>query len=182
MMAKAIIALCSVLLLVGSPFGNSVQAGSDGARHASPLQEQSRDSDYSAQVRASEPLDLLIYNVWVRPTAPAPADGATPEAPIPGTVTGAYLTIENTGTRDYQLVGASSDLAAMTDIHQSTMDNGVMRMRQIDSLDIPAGETVTLAPSGYHVMLMDVTRDVYPGQAIPLTLTFADSNGATFRT
>ena len=64
---------------------------------------------------------MLIYNVWVRPTAPAPAEGATPEAPLPGTVTGAYMTIENTGSSDYQLVSVDADdLAEMTMLHQMT--------------------------------------------------------------
>src|SRR5215216_2109718 len=97
-----------------------------------------------AQAQDTQPTGLLIYNVWVRPTAPAPADGATPEPPLPGTVSGAYMTIENTGTTDFKLVGISDDFAEMTMLHQMTVDaKGVMRMHMIDSLDIPAGQTVT---------------------------------------
>lgn len=135
-----------------------------------------------AQAQFINPPELLIYNAWVRPTAPAPADGATPAAPILGTVTGAYLTIENTSDTDYRLVAIDADFAGMSMLHQSTVDDqGVMRMRMVmGGLDIPAGATVQLAPGGYHAMLMNVTADVYPSEAVPLTLTFADASGATF--
>lgn len=124
---------------------------------------------------------LLVYNAWVRPTAPEPAGDTTPEPPIPGTVTGAYLTIENTGDADYQLVGIDAGFAGMSMLHESSVDDqGVMRMRAVSGLDIPAGATVQLAPGRYHAMIMNVTHDIYPGQAVALTLTFADVDGATF--
>ncbi len=123
---------------------------------------------------------LLVYNAWVRPTAPALADDATPEPPIPGTVSGAFMLIQNTSSQDYTLLRASDDFAAMTQLHTTSMDGGVMKMQMVDSIDIPAGETVELASGGYHVMLMNVTRDVYPDTAVTLTLTFADASGATF--
>lgn len=124
--------------------------------------------------------DLLIYGVWVRPTAPALEDGATAEAMIPGTVSGAYLTIQNTSDQDYALVGVSDDLAEMSQLHAMSMAGGVMKMQMIDHLDIPAGGTVTLDPMHYHVMLEDVTRDLYPDSAVALVLTFANASGVTF--
>src|SRR5690349_20777295 len=76
---------------------------------------------------ANAPAGLLIYNVWVRPTAPEPADGATPEPPLPGTVSGAYMTIENTSQIDYKLLGVSDSIAEMTMLHEMTLDDkGVM--------------------------------------------------------
>lgn len=135
-----------------------------------------------AQAQTLElPPQLLIYNVWVRPTAPTPVDGATPESPLPGTVSGAYMTIENVSDEDYKLVSVSDGIAEMTTLHEMTLDaKGVMRMHMIDSLDIPAGQTVKLDSNGYHAMLMNVSEDIYPGEAVPLTLTFADSDGKTF--
>jgi len=135
----------------------------------------------SATEIAAPPSGLLIYNVWVRPTAPAPADGATPEPPLPGTVSGAYMTIENTSSVDYQLVAVSDSIAEMTMLHEMTVDaKGLMQMHMITSLAIPAGQTVKLDTNGDHAMLMNVSSDIYPGDAIPLTLTFADPNGSTF--
>ncbi len=122
---------------------------------------------------------LLVSNAWVRPTAPALDGNATPEAPLPGTVTGAFMLIQNTSDQDYTLISVSDDFAAMTQLHSTSMDGGVMKMQMIDSIDIPAGETVELASGGYHVMLMNVTRDLYPDTAVALMLTFADPSGAT---
>lgn len=123
---------------------------------------------------------LLIYNVWVRPTAGELAEGATPEAPIPGMTTSAYMTIQNTSETPYQLVGIETDAAEMTHVHETTVEGEVARMRMIRAVELPAGETVALAPLGYHAMLMNATRDVRPGEAVALTLTFADPNGDTF--
>ena len=148
------IMLCCVLLLIC--FGSVVQA-----------QDESRSA-------------LLVYNAWVRPTAPALDANATPEPPLPGTVTGAFMLIENTSDQDYTLVSVSDDFAAMTQLHSTSMDGGVMKMQMVDGIDIPAGETVALKSGGYHVMLMNVTRDLYPDTAVALTLTFADASGATF--
>src|SRR5829696_5125375 len=123
---------------------------------------------------------LRIYNVWVRPTAPELAEGAIPEPPLPGTTTGAYMTIENPSNTDYQLVAVSTDAAEMTHVHETMMEGDLARMRMIGALDIPAGETVMFAPLGFHAMLMNATRDIYPGDAVALMLTFADSAGTTF--
>lgn len=123
---------------------------------------------------------LLIYNVWVRPTAGLLAEGETPEAPLPNTVSGAYMTIENTSANDYQLVGISSAAAAMSHLHQTTTSGNMSGMQMIRAVDIPAGETVKLETGGYHAMLMNVTEDIRPGDAVPLTLKFADMSGARF--
>jgi copper(I)-binding protein len=143
---------------------------------------QAQSDATAAAPAAAPPTGLLIYNVWVRPTAPEPADGATPEPPLPGTVSGAYMTIENTSQTDYMLVGVSDIIAEMTMLHEMRVnDKGLMQMHMISSLDIPAGQTVKLDTNGYHAMLMDVSEDIYPGQAVPLTLTFADPDGKTFK-
>ncbi len=134
-----------------------------------------------AQAQDAPPSGLLIYNVWVRPTAAAPADGATPEPPLPGTISGVYMTIENDSDADYRLVGVSDTIAEMTMLHEMTMESkGVMRMHMISSLDVPARTTVALDSNGYHAMLMNVSEDIYPGEAVPLLLTFADADGKTF--
>ncbi len=148
--------------------------GTAQAQMSMPMQTETPEA-------ALAPTGLLVYNAWVRPTAPALTDGATAEAPLPGTTAGAYLTIENTGSDDYTLVSIASGLAEMTMLHQTTVDSsGVARMQMVMALDVPAGQTVKLAPGGYHVMLMNIARDVYPGDAVALTLTFADKNGGKF--
>lgn len=86
---------------------------------------------------------------------------------------GAFMTIANTGTADDRLMGGSSPVAGRVEIHTMTMENDVMRMRQLeDGLDIPQGGEVTLKPGSFHVMLMDLKQPLKAGETVPLTLTF----------
>jgi len=89
-----------------------------------------------------------------------------------GTQTGAaYVTVVSpTGDR---LTGASAPVAQKAELHSMTMDNGVMKMRQLDGIDLPAGQPVSLKPNGYHIMLLGLTQPLKEGQTFPLTLTFA---------
>ncbi|HUC08949.1 MAG TPA: copper chaperone PCu(A)C [Stellaceae bacterium] len=89
-----------------------------------------------------------------------------------GAQTGAaYVTLRSpTGDR---LTGASTPVAKMAELHSMTMDNGVMKMRQVEGIDLPAGQPVSLKPNGYHIMLMGVGQPLKEGQTFPLTLTFA---------
>ncbi|MEX0839579.1 MAG: copper chaperone PCu(A)C [Parvibaculum sp.] len=89
------------------------------------------------------------------------------------TATGAaYLTIENTGASDDALVEVRSDVAEKLEIHDMTMEDMVMRMRKLDRLALPAGETVRLMPGGMHVMLIRLRAPLAEGDVVPLTLVF----------
>ena len=83
----------------------------------------------------------------------------------------AYVTVAS-ATGD-KLTGASSPVAKEAQLHSMNMENGVMKMRQVDGIDLPAGKTVTLQPGGYHIMLTGLTQPLTEGQMFPLTLTFA---------
>ena len=100
--------------------------------------------------------------------------GAFSRATLPNAPVGAgYLTITNTGTSDDRLVGASSPVAGMTQIHQMKMEGDVMKMNEVEGgLIIPAGQSVTLAPGGFHVMFMQLAQQLTEGSTVPLTLTF----------
>ena len=91
-------------------------------------------------------------------------------------VAGAYMDI--TAKSNAALVGAASPVAAKAELHTMTMDGGVMKMRALDKLDLPAGKTVNLKPGGYHVMLIDIKRELKAGERVPLTLTVQDPHGA----
>jgi periplasmic copper chaperone A len=95
---------------------------------------------------------------------------ATPK----GAETGAgYLTIKNTGSEPDRLVSATLSNAATAELHQMTMDNGVMKMREVaDGIQIKPGETVTLRPSGYHIMLKGLKEPLVNGQTVAGSLTF----------
>jgi copper(I)-binding protein len=91
-----------------------------------------------------------------------------------GAQTGAaYMTIDNKAAAPDRLTGASSDVAAHVQVHEMTMDNGVMKMREVaGGLAVPAGGSVTLKPGSYHVMLIGLKKPLTAGESFPLTLTF----------
>jgi periplasmic copper chaperone A len=104
---------------------------------------------------------IKVDQVWAR---------ATPGAAKTGAI---YLTVTNTGTTPDTLEGAvSTPVAEHADLHEMKMANGVMEMRPVKSLTIDPGKSVTLAPSGYHIMLTGLKAPLKEGQTVPLTLTF----------
>ncbi|WP_322517254.1 copper chaperone PCu(A)C [Rhodopseudomonas palustris] len=105
--------------------------------------------------------DLVITQAWSRAT------------PGGAKVAGGYLTIENKGATADRLIAGSADVAGKFEIHEMSMDNGVMKMRQLDKgLPIEPGKTVKLAPGGYHIMLMDLKGALKEGEKVPVTLQF----------
>lgn len=101
------------------------------------------------------------------------ADVDVKEPWVRGTVTGQQATgafMEVTSKAGATLVGAASPVAGVTEIHEMKMDGGVMKMRAIARLDLPAGQPVKLAPGGYHVMLMGLKQLLKKGDSVPLTI------------
>jgi hypothetical protein len=90
-------------------------------------------------------------------------------------MTGAvYMTLDNTSASADRLTGGSSDVADKVQIHEMSVVNGVMQMRQLaDGLPVPAGGSVVLKPGSYHVMLIGLKKPLTAGETFPLTLTFA---------
>jgi hypothetical protein len=117
--------------------------------------------------------DLRAEDVWARP-----ALGTDSVAPPPSA---AYLTLHNDGGAADTLLGARTEAARVVELHQSIDDDGVMRMRPVDSLAVPAGGTVALAPGGYHFMLIDVTRSLASGDTVALALQFVRSGTVSVR-
>jgi copper(I)-binding protein len=100
----------------------------------------------------------------------APWARATPKS---ASVGGGYMTITNTGTAPDRLVGGATDVASRFEVHEMSMDNGVMKMRQIaNGLEIKPGQTVVFKPGGYHVMLMGLKHQLVQGQHFKATLQF----------
>ena len=78
--------------------------------------------------------------------------------------------MEITGKNAVRLVGVASTVAGTVEIHNMTMTNGVMKMFAVEGIDVPAGQTVKLAPGGYHVMFMGLKQQMKPGDKVPLDL------------
>ncbi len=89
---------------------------------------------------------------------------------------GAFMSL--TASEGTKLVGLSTPVAGIAEVHEMKMDGDVMKMRAVaGGLDLPAGKTVELKPSGYHVMLMDLKAPLAKDSTIPLTLTFRNAKG-----
>jgi copper(I)-binding protein len=113
--------------------------------------------------------DLVLHHAWSRANPAGAKSGAV------------FVTIENTGDTPDQLLGASSDVAAMTEIHQMSMENDVMTMKPAGILDIPAHGTVELKPHGLHIMLMGLKQRFAEGDTFAVTLTFAKAGSVTLQ-
>lgn len=108
---------------------------------------------------AGEP-PVVIENAWIR------------EAPPGATVLGAYMTVRNQGAREDRLLRVETPAAGRVEIHEMAGQNGVMRMRPMAYLKLPAGQTAVLQPKGTHMMLMDLKRPLKAGMRVPMTFHF----------
>jgi copper(I)-binding protein len=89
--------------------------------------------------------------------------------------TGAFMRI--TAKDGARLVGVSSPVAGVVEVHEMKMEGDIMKMRAVSVLELPAGQTVQLQPGGYHVMLMDLKQPLAKDSQVPLTLRFKDAKG-----
>jgi periplasmic copper chaperone A len=89
-----------------------------------------------------------------------------------GTTGVVYLTVTDQGAPD-TLTGVASPVAASAELHETIDDHGVMKMRSVASLPVAPGKPLTLAPGGYHIMLMGLKHPLVAGTSFPVTLTFA---------
>jgi len=110
---------------------------------------------------------VVVNEVWVRATV------AQQKA------TGAFMQIR--AAKDSRLVAVSSSAVPQVELHEMSMQDSVMKMRQITSLELPAGKNVELKPGGYHIMLLDLKQAIKVGDSVPLTLVFEDKAGTRER-
>jgi copper(I)-binding protein len=116
---------------------------------------------------------MAVDTPWVRAMSAAPA-GDTPAT------SAAFMVIQNNTDAEDRLVRAECDAAETVEIHESTLENDVMKMRPLtDGAPIPAGSSIELKPGGVHVMLIGLRRDLNPGDTVSITLHFANSDPVT---
>ena len=104
-----------------------------------------------------------VQDAWVRATVAGQPS------------TGAFMTLQ--ADSDSKLLSVQSPVAKTVQIHQSTMKDDVMSMRQVESVALPAGKPVSFDPHGYHIMLIDLTAQVQEGSKVPLTLIVENAKG-----
>ena len=93
---------------------------------------------------------------------------------------GAFMTIHNMGAAD-ELVGAKADIAKKTQVHQTVSEDGIMKMKHVHGVPLPAKGMATLKPGSYHVMMMGLNKPMKPGQSFPLTLVFKQAGEVTIQ-
>jgi copper(I)-binding protein len=107
--------------------------------------------------------EINITDHWVRATAEGQDVGA------------AYMTI--TSASDNSLVKVESSVSDSVEIHSMSMENGVMKMRMLEQIDLKANTPNKLAPGGFHLMLFDLKKPLKAGQNVSFTLHFKNQAG-----
>lgn len=116
----------------------------------------------SLVAQAAWAANISVTDAWARATMPGQP------------VSGAYMQIRS--DTDARLLSVSSSVVPRVEVHEMSMDGGVMRMREVKAIELPKGKTVSLAPGGYHIMLMNLKKPIAAGDVIPLTLV-VESDG-----
>ncbi|MFM2448447.1 MAG: hypothetical protein RIS44_897 [Pseudomonadota bacterium] len=114
---------------------------------------------FTSQAHSYKVGAIDIGHPWARPTAAGQKAG------------GGYLKLTNAGGAD-RLVSVSSDVSDSVELHTMSMDGTVMRMRQVDGIDLPAGQTVELKPGGFHIMFIGLKAPLKEGSKFPVKLKF----------
>ena len=108
-----------------------------------------------AMASAQQKID--VTNAWARATVPGQKVG------------GVYMDIRSATA--VRLMSVSSSAAGKAELHNMKVENGVMKMFPVDGIELPAGQSVKLAPGGNHVMLIDLKRELKQGEIVPVVLT-----------
>jgi protein SCO1/2 len=126
-------------------------------------------------------LKKLNTNIdWARPshrdaekTAIVIRDGWVQEGPSSQKITAAYMVIENHSQTDVTLKSASTSSAEVIELHKMELIDGLMKMRKVDSINIPAGSEVELKPGGYHLMVIGLKQSLKEGDMVSISLEFS---------
>jgi copper(I)-binding protein len=110
---------------------------------------------------------VSIKNAWVRPSNPGQEVGA------------AYMTFLS--SQDTTLISVESDITNTIEIHSMSVENGVMKMRMLDTLELQAGKPYKLEPGGFHLMLFDLKKPLIRDDQVKFVLTFKKKNKASIK-
>lgn len=132
------------------------QAETDAGKAAAPAEAVAKAAD-----------TVKVENPYARAVPPGQPNSAS------------FMTLVNTADVDHSVMSASSPVAATVELHTHTNNNGVMEMRQIPQIDIPAKGRAELKPGGLHIMLIGLQQEMKIGESAPVTLTFEDGSTTT---
>ncbi|MCW8889275.1 MAG: copper chaperone PCu(A)C [Sedimenticola sp.] len=107
---------------------------------------------------------VMVADAYVRAVPPGQPNSAS------------FMVIKNHSSESFALVGAESAVAKALELHTHTMKDGMMRMRQVKQIELPAGDVVKLQPGGLHVMVIGLQQKLVPGEQVDMTLVFSDGS------
>jgi copper(I)-binding protein len=141
--------------------------GSDG--------DANNDNDELLEIEST---GISIRDAWIR-QAVLPQGSPTPDpehAHDPdqrsGVISAMYMVIENPDAQSVQLVSIETNVARIVELHETQNQNGMLRMRPVESVEVPAGGSVIFEPGGLHAMLIDINQPLEPGDEVAVTLVF----------
>ena len=106
-------------------------------------------------------------------------DAMARAVPPTAKMSAAFMTLTNNADTDLAVVSAESSVAKAVELHNNTMTDGKMKMRQVNQIDLPANQTTELKPGGLHVMLIGLNKALVEGETIDLKLNFSDGSSET---
>ncbi|MCB1831591.1 MAG: copper chaperone PCu(A)C [Chromatiaceae bacterium] len=108
--------------------------------------------------------DVTVSDAYARAVPPGQPNSAS------------FMLLANGSATAHAVVAAESPVAKVVELHTHTMSEGMMKMRQVEKIDIPANGMTQLEPGGLHVMLIGLTQDLKPNDEVSLTLMFEDGS------
>ncbi len=114
-------------------------------------------------------IGVMVHDAYVRATPPGQPNAA------------AYLVLRNNAMHDIRLVSVNSDVAEVAEPHSHAMDAGMMKMRWVGHIDVPAGGETVLQPGGLHIMLMGLVKQLKPGEYVSLEFHFDNGQKQSMR-
>jgi copper(I)-binding protein len=124
------------------------------------------------QMAAASPVDpnkITVRDAWIQ------------EGPPSQKLTAAFMVIENQGVLETELVSARTDIANVVELHKMETVDEVMRMSKVDLISVPGEGRAELSPSGFHLMLIGLNKEIKQGDEVTVTLQFANSVQKTIR-
>jgi hypothetical protein len=131
-----------------------------------PAVAQEHQHDHHAPVQAAA-TELAVSQAWSRAMPPSAPTGAV------------YFVLENRGEQPQRLIGAQTSRAEKTELHTHVHQNDMMKMQQIESVEVPAAGKVEFKPGGNHVMLFGLKQPLVAGESFPITLQFENGGEIT---
>lgn len=115
-------------------------------------------------IATAQAQEIIVNDAWIR--------GIPPSAKT----TAAFMTIQNTGSKEMTLISATCEVSEIVQIHTMEQVGEVMKMKELSKLSVPANGQTSLVPKGYHIMLIGLLRSISEGEVIPLSLNFTDGS------